>query len=194
MECVKCKEQIDNDSRFCDQCGVEIKICSVCGEPGKGKRCTQCGKEMIAVGQTLESATNVNTINVQTPTVTSSVQNDAGMVGDRTVRPESSPQTSVVGRLFLVNNAVGLQIEGYNGAVLGRRNGPYTNELGQYGQISGTHARLDYDAQKGWFVTDLGSTNGTKVDRSKIGANAPVKLSDKGYLQIANIEFYVEIK
>jgi len=47
MQCPLCKEQIDDDSRYCDLCGEQILICSECGRPGKGKRCKFDGKELI---------------------------------------------------------------------------------------------------------------------------------------------------
>lgn len=50
MQCPSCKEQIDDDSRYCDQCGEQIMVCSECGRPGKGKRCIFDGKEMVAAG------------------------------------------------------------------------------------------------------------------------------------------------
>jgi len=50
MQCPSCKENIDDDSRYCDQCGERILVCSSCGRPGKGKRCIFDGKELIPAG------------------------------------------------------------------------------------------------------------------------------------------------
>jgi len=47
MQCPSCKETIDDDSRYCDQCGEQIMVCSVCGRSGKGKRCIFDGKELV---------------------------------------------------------------------------------------------------------------------------------------------------
>jgi hypothetical protein len=47
MQCPSCKEAIDDDSRYCDQCGEQILVCSICGCPGKGKRCIFDGKELV---------------------------------------------------------------------------------------------------------------------------------------------------
>ena len=49
MRCYHCKQQIDDDSLFCDQCGEKIWICPKCHVPGKGegKRCGQCGSVLV---------------------------------------------------------------------------------------------------------------------------------------------------
>ena len=46
VNCPKCRVEIESDSYYCDQCGVELYICPQCHVFGKGKRCTQCGKEV----------------------------------------------------------------------------------------------------------------------------------------------------
>lgn len=54
VNCPKCKAEIESDSHYCDQCGIELYICPQCHLFGKGKRCTQCG-------QVLESAKEMST-------------------------------------------------------------------------------------------------------------------------------------
>lgn len=44
--CPNCKEEIDNDSHYCDQCGQALAYCCSCGRVGIGKRCTYCGGRM----------------------------------------------------------------------------------------------------------------------------------------------------
>ena len=46
--CPTCKEEIDNDSHFCDQCGQALLFCDRCGNVGVGRRCTHCGGLMVA--------------------------------------------------------------------------------------------------------------------------------------------------
>ena len=48
--CPTCKEEIDNDSHFCDQCGQALLFCDRCGNVGVGRRCTHCGGLMVARG------------------------------------------------------------------------------------------------------------------------------------------------
>ena len=46
--CPNCKEEIEERSHFCDQCGQELSYCTQCGRVGKGRRCTQCGGLMAS--------------------------------------------------------------------------------------------------------------------------------------------------
>ena len=62
MICAFCNAQIDDDSFFCDQCGEEILVCELCGEPGKKKRCTKDG-------QLLVPAKSRNTVKTDQPAV-----------------------------------------------------------------------------------------------------------------------------
>ena len=45
--CPACKEEIDDDSRYCDQCGQTLLFCNQCGRVGLGRRCTHCGGLMM---------------------------------------------------------------------------------------------------------------------------------------------------
>ena len=45
--CPTCKEEIDDDSRYCDQCGQALLYCNQCGRVGVGRRCTYCGGLMV---------------------------------------------------------------------------------------------------------------------------------------------------
>ena len=45
--CPNCKEEIDDDSHYCDQCGQALLYCSRCGRVGMGRRCTSCGGLMV---------------------------------------------------------------------------------------------------------------------------------------------------
>ncbi len=49
MNCYHCKQQIDDDSLYCDQCGEKIYLCPQCHIPGKGegKRCGKCGSPLV---------------------------------------------------------------------------------------------------------------------------------------------------
>ena len=46
--CPNCKEEIEEKSYFCDQCGQELSYCTNCGRVGKGRRCTHCGGLMAS--------------------------------------------------------------------------------------------------------------------------------------------------
>ena len=46
--CPNCKEEIDDDSHYCDQCGQALLYCEKCGRVGIGRRCTSCGGLMVS--------------------------------------------------------------------------------------------------------------------------------------------------
>lgn len=48
MKCPYCKEVIDDDSWFCDQCGKEIKYCPECRQPRRGTECAACGADLVS--------------------------------------------------------------------------------------------------------------------------------------------------
>ena len=67
--CPACKEGIEDDSYFCDQCGQELSFCKQCGHVGLGRRCTRCGGLMVsrhekAVERQPMASVNVNVANV----------------------------------------------------------------------------------------------------------------------------------
>ena len=49
--CPNCKEEIDDDSHYCDQCGQALVYCSNCGRVGVGRRCTHCGGLMVSADE-----------------------------------------------------------------------------------------------------------------------------------------------
>ncbi|WP_291529068.1 FHA domain-containing protein [Bacteroides sp. UBA939] len=48
VNCPKCRVEIESDSYYCDQCGVELYMCPQCRVFGKGKRCTLCGQPLVS--------------------------------------------------------------------------------------------------------------------------------------------------
>ena len=54
--CPICKEEIEDDSHFCDQCGEALLYCSKCGRVGVGRRCTYCGGMMVFIGEQKQTA------------------------------------------------------------------------------------------------------------------------------------------
>ena len=41
--CPFCKEEIEDRSYYCDQCGQALSYCTSCGHVGTGRLCTYCG-------------------------------------------------------------------------------------------------------------------------------------------------------
>lgn len=175
--CPKCKAEIDADSWYCDQCGFKLRFCSSCGKPGKGNRCTYCGSMMYSRDEKMQmtSAADISNTIIDMAT-TGRIKGYA------------------VPRLLLKNDTLNICLEGTNGAIIGRRNGPYQSTMSRFSYVSGTHARLDYDARSGWTVTDLNSTNGTVLNKEKLMPGVPSALPDGGMLTIANIELNIEVR
>lgn len=48
MKCPYCKEVIDDDSWFCDQCGKELKFCPECHQSKRGTECPACGADLVS--------------------------------------------------------------------------------------------------------------------------------------------------
>ena len=179
MQCPFCKISIDDDSLYCDQCGKEILICPKCNKPGKGKMCTRDGTKLITMKSKIAgTATGVGV-----------------SVAVSSVPAQNSGPTPVSdkGELHLINKNLGLDIKIEKDVSIGRTRGDFVDIFSKYQTVSGRHLQINYDLKKGWLVTDLGSTNGTKYNNMLLVPNKPQILSNKSYLIIANIEFYVQI-
>ena len=197
IDCPKCKATIETDSWFCDQCGQELKVCPQCGAYGKGRRCTQCGTVLITAKEKTEGSSKTPE-NIQSrvppPQQPAAPQPEVHHVSetnpDKTVRKPSAPVQSQ--NMVLKNLTQGIQLLASTGAIIGRRNGAYVGMLSSNGYVSGTHARLDYNAAGYWTITDLESTNGTFYNRVKLAPNVPCRLEPGGQVKIADLEFVVE--
>jgi len=179
MQCPFCKSNIDDDSLYCDQCGKEILICPKCNNPGKGKICTKDGTRLITMKNKMAG-----------------IATDVGVsVAVSSVPAQNLGQTPVLdkGELHLINKNLGLNIKIEKDVLIGRETGDFVDIFSKYQTVSGRHLQINYDLKKGWLVTDLGSTNGTKYNNMLLMPNKPQILTDKSYLIIANIEFYVQI-
>ena len=187
MICAFCKEAIEDNSVYCDQCGQEVKQCPNCGKTGKGKICTTCGTPIAPKKN--ESAVN-HSHNLNSGSDVLSPQNSDS---NCTIRLITDLNIPVVPELTLLNKTIKHEIKIENDFIIGRTTGQYSLLFSSFPQVSGTHCKFVCDPEKGWFVTDLGSSNGTMVNNQSIAPNAPQPLYDKSYLKIANIEYYVKI-
>ncbi len=188
MTCGKCKADIDNDSIYCDQCGEELLICPKCGNPGKGKICTQDGTKLV-------SAKEINGTPQTSSTPTPASATGGGQIPEqeKTVKAGSGSAVSAIGTISFANKAINVNFNAKDGDIIGRKNGSFVNIFGKYSEVSGTHAKITLVPHKGWHITDLGSSNGTKYNGKNLNPNAPQLLEDKSFVQIAHIEFYVQI-
>ena len=100
---------------------------------------------------------------------------------------------SGIPQLFLINDNLHLRLAATNGATLGRRAGIYSQFLAQFNYISGTHAELHYNKGAGWSIEDKNSSNGIFVNGQRLQPAQNMLLHDHDLVQLANIEFRVEI-
>ncbi len=189
--CPTCKEEIDGDSRFCDQCGQALLYCNQCGHVGIGRRCTRCGGLMVApVDPNARPANPAMSASLQAD-ITLGTQPSNSIAGPLV---QERPASSGVPVLTLANDSLNIRIVGINGAVIGRRKGPYTQFFEKHAYVSGVHAQLKYKAGSGWVVTDKHSSNGTKVNQRVLQPDVDMALHNGDILTIANVNLQVIVR
>lgn len=160
MKCPYCKETIDDDSCYCDQCGKELRFCPECRQPKRGTACPACGADLLPAKKYQAS--------VLADEIVSNISRafEAG-------RTPPAP-TMLEGD--------GLKLPLKEG-LFGRTSGIYP-QFSMKIYISGRHGELR--CLKGqWQVRDLGSHNGTYLNGVKLEANVWVNLNIGDQLKIA---------
>ena len=180
--CPTCKEEIDNDSHFCDQCGQALLFCDRCGNVGVGRRCTHCGGLMVAPKNAPGEGISGMSESLKMEMATS-----GSMRGNQ-------QQANGIPVLTLANDSLNIRIVGINGAIIGRRTGPYSHFFDKYPYVSGTHAQLKYSINTGWCVVDKHSSNGTKLNQRSLQPDVDMSLSNGDVLTIANINLQVIVR
>lgn len=184
--CPSCKEEIDNDSYYCDQCGSALLYCQQCGRVGMGRRCTYCGglmaspKDIHGNGSMGSAVVSMNLMSTTSQTYYAHSDNRVN-------------QGNKISTLVLENSSLNIRIQGVNGAVIGRRQGPYTQYFDKNHYVSGVHAQLKYNATQGWSVIDKHSSNGTKLNQHQLQPDVEMTLRNGDVLTIANINLQVKI-
>lgn len=219
MICPKCKADIPDDSWFCDQCGCELMFCPKCKYPAKGKRCTQCGSELVTGKElglfasqpaTAASTTQVpNSSQQQNNTTTNIDYNDvlknnisaqpqprqqAQPSGSSTLRGSSDSAGGVdagPSRLVMLDDPSKVVVFKDNG-IIGRTNGDYLDVFSNLPYVSGTHAKFTLHSSKQWLIADLGSTNGTKLQNTDLIPNSNYLLKKGQIIEIGFVKFRVE--
>ena len=184
--CPNCKEEIDDDSRYCDQCGQTLLFCNQCGRVGLGRRCTHCGGLMITPDERVAKLQHTASPEADSP------QNMSMGLG--VTQPGGGGPRGGIPELLLVNDSLNIRIVAMNGAIIGRRKGPYVQFFEQHAYVSGVHAQLKYKAGSGWFVTDKHSSNGTKVNQRALEPDVDMILNNGDVLTIANLNLQVIIR
>ena len=190
IQCPSCKENIDDNSFYCDQCGMQIFVCSVCARPGKGKKCTFDGRDMIPKGSSPPAPAS------QTGPASASQTNpdpDSSATGSTAAQANAGTPVSTASandKIKLTAQSHGIVLEASSGDIIGRTKGNFTGLLGQFSHISGQHCQIA-NSNGEWNLSDLGSTNGTFYNGAKLSPNIPCRLNNSGRLKIADIEFVI---
>ena len=243
--CPACKEEIEDDSHYCDQCGQQLLFCKQCGHVGLGRRCTRCGGMMAlpagsmaaanaganpmgtpignpmgnptgnpVVGAAVRSGVNISVTpsasvsraaNVppaqqqQQQPVSPRTSNAQNIAASISVGPAISIAQAGAGRssmpmMTLVNESLNIRITAMNGAIIGRRKGPYVQFFEQNSYVSGIHAQLKYKSGAGWFVIDMNSSNGTRINQNPIQPETENPMKNGDVLSIANVNLQVVIR
>ena len=179
--CPTCKEEIEDDSHYCDQCGQALLFCNQCGRVGIGRRCTYCGGLMVAPGNDGSSSSASSSMSFAS----------FGSIGNQGIT--ESKGMNRIPELTLKNDSLNIRIVAMNGAIIGRRQGPYTQFFANHAYVSGVHAQLKFDPETGWCVVDKHSSNGTKLNQHSMQPDVEMKLSNGDILTIANISLQVII-
>ena len=115
-----------------------------------------------------------------------------GSLGQDVSHPGSQEGNMPV--LTLANDNLNIRIVAMNGAIIGRRKGPYTQFFEKQAYVSGVHAQLKYNPGTGWCVVDKHSSNGTKLNQHQIQPDVDMTLNNGDILTIANVNLQVMIR
>lgn len=181
MKCPFCQSIIEDDSRWCDQCGKELMFCPSCRVPRKGSSCPACG-ELLVGGNRFFASGLPDGQKVPAGATASPAPAPAAA-------PSPTPAAAATPGLFLSGNGMRLAVrEG----VFGRKGGVFP-ELSSCGYISGTHGELKFFPNEDcWGIRDCGSTNGTFINGNRLEKNKWYTLKAGYRLRIATLDFNVE--
>ena len=157
MKCPYCKEIIDDDSHYCDQCGKELRFCPECHQPKRGTECPACGSDLVSAKEYFKP-----------------IESPKPQKPEEASAPSPSIPTLLEGDGFRL-----ILKEG----VFGRTTGIYP-EFGTQIYISGRHGELRC-VNGQWQIRDLGSHNGTFLNGAKLQTNVWVDLHIGDLLKIA---------
>jgi hypothetical protein len=188
LRCYACKESIDEDSCFCDQCGKEIFLCGACGHLGKGPRCPQDGTAMQPRKPAAGSAT---TPLVSTPAASPSPPTPPAKPA---TAPDLAGPVASGKTLHLRAAALGLDLVISPGDLLGRRFGPHADVLQRYSQISSNHLELRRDADGRWFAKDLNSFNHSYYNGQQLAPQVEIAIDPGGVLSLGNVALTVSLE
>jgi len=188
MKCPFCKETIDDDSYYCDQCGKELRFCPDCGKPKQGTSCPACGADLVSGAafflkkpQGTQPLTTPSKPYIMTPPpqATAAQAPQAPQGTAVSAPPKPMPQS-------LSGNGWNLPLKE---GVFGRTQGIYS-EFSTQQYISGRHGQFRMNNGQ-WQVLDFGSTNGTFLNGQRLAPNSWYDLNLGDQLKIATTNFII---
>jgi len=191
--CPNCKEEIEDDSHFCDQCGQQLYYCEQCGRVGIGRRCTQCGGLMLTPTDYQKKTSQQASLSSSVSTGFVSQGFNQVLTAGRAPQPAMGMQQGVVPQLVLYNNSLNIRLVAINGAIIGRRQGPYVQFFQQNMYVSGVHAQLKYNAGTGWCIADKHSSNGTRLNNHLLQPDVEMSIKHGDIVTIANVNLQVSV-
>ncbi|MDR1575594.1 MAG: FHA domain-containing protein [Treponema sp.] len=181
-----CRQEIPDDSCFCDQCGAQLLRCTKCGYVGTSKFCGKCGSPMAIRESGVPAQPSAAPVTTPPP----EVKTQPGPIA-----PDQPSAATVIvqlpGETIFICHPDGWRLEVRDGDILGRTTGQHAARLGAFPVISGRHAQIARQGAQ-WRIADLGSTNKTYVNGAKLEPNTPVQIKKNDVLNLANITFTVE--
>lgn len=195
--CPSCKEEIEDDSCYCDQCGKALAYCERCGRVGIGRRCTSCGGMMLLADE-LKQSHDSSHASMSVSMRQMSMRGGMSVRATTTSQRGGIPGTPTLGggglpQLQLFNDSLGIRIVGINGAIIGRKQGPYVHFFRSQSYVSGTHAQLLFRPESGWCIADRGSSNGTKLNDHRLQPDVEMSIKNGDIVTIANVVLKVVI-
>jgi hypothetical protein len=180
-----CKQEIPDDSCFCDRCGVQLLRCDTCGFVNTSNRCGKCGGVMSAIQPSGARPSPAPSSAGQTPAPSPPVSEPPAAPAPGATVIVRNPSE----KIFLCHPD-GWNMEIAHNDILGRTNGPHAAQLGRFPVVSSTHAKVTQNNNE-WFITDLNSTNKTYVNGVKLEPNVPVTIKQDDVVILANVTFTV---
>ena len=156
---------------------------------GMGRRCTYCGGLMVGPDEAKDQR------NVPNQPGVAEKQNVSYTFTSRRPEPVGSqmPVQNGVPTLTLYNPSLDIRMVGVNGAIIGRRQGPYQQLFEGNMYISGAHAQLIYKPDSGWCIIDKHSSNGTKLNQRDLQPDVPMSIKSGDIVTLANINLQVSV-
>jgi pSer/pThr/pTyr-binding forkhead associated (FHA) protein len=182
-----CRNEIEDDSKYCDQCGTQILKCPKCGTLGGVKFCPIDGQRMEPVGKSNTDALDPPSTGPQQapPQQSAPSQNK----DQRATTRMDLNDFQTTGSLSLIHSG-GTVLKMSSGDQLGKSVGPHAAFLEGFKFISGKHAVVTL-AEGKWLIADQDSTNKTRLNGQVIEPLKSVQIKNGDKIILADQEFTV---